>query len=65
MKIDLEDDEKVKLKNKFGHIIAFPVAANGSGDLASLANTDAFMQLPNDKTVFKKGAVFPVLKYRL
>jgi len=56
---------QVKLKNKFGHIIAFPVTANGSGDLASLANTDAFMQLPKDKTVFKKGAVFPVLKYRL
>ena len=55
---------QVKLKNKSGHLLAFPVAANGSGDLASLANTDAFIQLPKDRTEFKKGEVYPILTYR-
>ncbi len=55
---------QVKLENKFGHLVAFPMTGNGSGDLASLVKTDAFIQLPNDKIEFKKGVVFPILKYR-
>ena len=55
---------QVALENKSGNLVAFPVSANGSGDLASLANTDAFMQLPKDATEFKKGEVYPILKYR-
>ena len=55
---------QVKLESKFGHLVAFPMSGNGSGDLASLVKTDAFIQLPNDKTDFKKGEVYPVLRYR-
>ncbi len=55
---------QVKLESKFGHLVAIPMSGNGSGDLASLVNTDAFIQLPNDKTDFKKGEVYPVLRYR-
>jgi molybdopterin molybdotransferase len=55
---------QVALENKSGNLVAIPVAANGSGDLASLANTDAFIQLPKDTTEFKKGIVYPILKYR-
>ena len=55
---------QVKLNSEFGNLVAIPIAGNGSGDLASLVNTDAFIQLPNDKTNFKKGAVYPVLRYR-
>jgi molybdopterin molybdotransferase len=44
--------------------VAYPVKGNGSGDLASLLNSDAFIQLPNDKIYFKKGEVYPVLRYR-
>jgi len=55
---------QVALENKSGNLVAFPVSANGSGDLASLANTDAFIQLPKDTTEFKKGIVYPILKYR-
>ena len=55
---------QVALENKSGNLVAIPVAANGSGDLASLANTDAFIQLPKDTTEFKKGEVYPILKYR-
>ena len=55
---------QVALENKSGNLVAIPVSANGSGDLASLANTDAFIQLPKDTTEFKKGIVYPILKYR-
>ncbi|MDG2193439.1 MAG: molybdopterin molybdotransferase MoeA [Polaribacter sp.] len=55
---------QVKLEYKFGHLVAFPMRGNGSGDLASLVQTDGFIQLPSDQTEFKKGAVFPVIRYR-
>lgn len=55
---------QVKLESENGKLIAFPITGNGSGDLASLVNTDAFIQLPNDKMEFKKGDVFPIIKYR-
>jgi molybdopterin molybdotransferase len=55
---------QVKLNSRFGHLIATPIKGNGSGDLASLVHTDAFIQLPNDKTEFIKGEVFPIIRYR-
>ncbi|APG65573.1 molybdopterin molybdenumtransferase MoeA [Tenacibaculum todarodis] len=55
---------QVQLETKLGHLVATPIKGNGSGDLASLVNTDAFIQLPNDKTEFKKGEVFPIIAYR-
>ena len=55
---------QVKLENKNGQFFAFPVTGNGSGDLASLVNTDAFIQLPKEQTEFKKGEVFNIIRYR-
>ncbi len=55
---------QVQLSYKYGHLIATPIAGNGSGDLASLVNTDAFIQLPKDQTEFKKGEVFTIIRYR-
>ena len=55
---------QVKLESENGKLVAFPITGNGSGDLASLVNTDAFIQLPSDKMEFKKGDVFPIIKYR-
>jgi molybdopterin molybdotransferase len=55
---------QVKLESKFGYLVAVPVLGNGSGDLASLVHTDAFIQLPNDKSEFKKGEVFKIIRYR-
>ena len=55
---------QVVLENKSGILVAFPVIGNGSGDLTSLVNADAFIQLPNDKIKFKKGTIFPILRYR-
>ena len=55
---------QVKLSYRFGHLIATPVQGNGSGDLASLATTDAFIQLPKEQSIFKAGEVYPIIKYR-
>ncbi|MFN0728316.1 molybdopterin molybdotransferase MoeA [Polaribacter gochangensis] len=55
---------QVKLTYRFGHLIATPIIGNGSGDLASLVNADAFIQLPANQTEFKKGEVFKIIRYR-
>lgn len=47
-----------------GRLMAFPVEGHGSGDLANLADADAFLELPYDKSKFKKGKVFPLIFYR-
>ena len=52
---------QVKLNfNEQGKLLATPVEGNGSGDFANLANTDAFMELPLEKSEFKKGEVYKV-----
>ncbi|MFY9241547.1 MAG: molybdopterin molybdotransferase MoeA [Polaribacter sp.] len=55
---------QVKLSYRFGHLIATPIIGNGSGDLTSLVNADAFIELPNDKNEFKSGEVFKIIIYR-
>ncbi len=55
---------QVKLDSRFGHSVATPIQGNGSGDLASLVQADGFIQLPKEKTEFKKGEVFPIIRYR-
>ena len=50
--------------NENGQILATPVDGNGSGDLANLVDADAFLQLPQGKDLFEKGAVYPLLFYR-
>ncbi len=54
---------QVKLQYNFdGKILAKPVEGHGSGDLANLADSDAFMELPKEQTHFKKGDVFKIWK---
>jgi molybdopterin molybdotransferase len=55
---------QVKLENKKGQLMAYPISGNGSGDLASLLKAAAFIQLPSGTVEFKKGAVYPIIKYR-
>lgn len=55
---------QVKLEQNQGEIEAAPVTGNGSGDLANLVKADAFLILPMEQTEFKKGNVFPILRYR-
>ena len=55
---------QVKINNEEGRLMAEPVAGNGSGDLANLTLNDAFLELPSNKVLFKKGEIFPIIKYR-
>ncbi|KAA2244495.1 molybdopterin molybdotransferase MoeA [Chitinophaga agrisoli] len=43
---------------------AVPHSYHGSGDLASLLQADAFMELPAERNEFRKGDAFPVWRYR-
>lgn len=55
---------QVKLgTNELGQLTAESVNTNGSGDFSQLADTNAFMELPLDKSIFKKGEVYRVWKY--
>ena len=55
---------QVKLSQNEGKVYATPSAGKGSGDLANLVDADAFLELPDDRTDFSKGEVFPVILYR-
>ena len=55
---------QVKLENNNGKLYATPITGNGSGDLANLADADAFLELPDNWNAFKKGEVFPLIRYR-
>jgi len=61
---DLKYFLQVKLNfNEEGQLLATPVEGNGSGDFANLADTDAFMELPLEKSEFRKGEVYKVWKF--
>lgn len=64
-KPDLTYFLQVKLTfGKDGRTIAWPVTGGGSGDLANLADADAFLELPKERQVFQPGEVFPLFDYR-
>jgi molybdopterin molybdotransferase len=45
-------------------IIAYPAEGQGSGDLASLAKADGFLELPEGREHFLQGELFRFLRYR-
>lgn len=47
-----------------GRLTAFPISGKGSGDLANLADADAFLELPPERSIFGAGEVFPLWRYR-
>lgn len=47
-----------------GTLVANPIKGNGSGDFANLVKTDGFLVLPQNKSEFKKGEVYPFVSYR-
>ncbi|HWD88314.1 MAG TPA: molybdopterin molybdotransferase MoeA [Mucilaginibacter sp.] len=52
---------QIKLRfSEDGKLLAEPVEGNGSGDFANLADMDAFMELPLERSNFKKSEVFRV-----
>ena len=56
---------QVRLVNRRGTLYAIPEAGNGSGDLANLTLNDAFLELPAERSHFRKGEVFPYLRFRM
>ena len=54
---------QVFVSSKNGKLFAKPIKGNGSGDLVSLVNANAFIHLPSDKTEFKRGEIYPILNY--
>ncbi|CAM1345791.1 molybdopterin molybdotransferase MoeA [Tenacibaculum crassostreae] len=64
-KPDLTYFLQVKLQSENGQLLATPIKGNGSGDLASLVEADGFIELPKTaETTFKKGSIFPIIRYR-
>ena len=56
---DLTFFKQIKLSSSpTGTVIASPVYSQGSGDLASLSGTHAFIELPRGKQVFEPGQVY-------
>jgi len=61
---DLKYFLQVRLNfNQQGQLVATPVEGNGSGDFANLADTDGFMELPLEKSEFKKGEVYKIWRF--
>jgi molybdopterin molybdotransferase len=44
-------------------LMARPMSGMGSGDFANLAHVDAFIELPAERSTFKKGEVYPLLAF--
>lgn len=60
-KLELTYFLQVRLKmTEEGKLLAEPIKGNGSGDFASLTEADAFMELPSDKSFFRKGEVYKI-----
>lgn len=55
----------VKVKsNERGALLAEPINNNGSGDFASLADGNAFLELPRGQNLYKKGNAYRCILYR-
>jgi len=63
-KPDLTYFLQVKVSKEDGKIYATPITGRGSADLVNLVDSDAFLELPDDRSNFTKGEVFPILFYR-
>ncbi|GAA4016759.1 molybdopterin molybdotransferase MoeA [Hymenobacter fastidiosus] len=48
----------------YGHLLAHPQPAGGSGDLASLLQCDGFLRLPAQQEYFPAGDAFPLVRFR-
>jgi molybdopterin molybdotransferase len=52
---------QIKLRvSEDGRLMAMPIEGNGSGDFANLADTDAFIELPANRSEFKQGEVLKI-----
>lgn len=58
LQVKVEDNEE-------GQLIATPLEGNGSGDFANLLESNAFMELPKEQTIFIKGEVYRIWPFKL
>ena len=63
-KPDLTYFVPVKIISYHNAPIVKALTGNGSGDLANLNEADGFLELPRDKTEFKAGEYYPLIRYR-
>ena len=64
-KPDLTYFLQVTLKfNDEGQLMATPAPGQGSGDLANLVNSEAFIELPQGENIYKAGEVFTCYPFR-
>jgi len=55
---------QVRTEIKDGEFLAHPHAGGGSGDFANLKDVDGFLELPLEKSSFKKGETYPFISFR-
>ncbi len=55
---------QVRVQNINGALEASPVVGGGSGDFINLRDVDGFLQLPADRSEFRRGEVFPYYPFR-
>ncbi|NND07379.1 MAG: molybdopterin molybdotransferase MoeA [Saprospiraceae bacterium] len=55
---------QVECKVEDGRLWASPQEGRGSGDLANLTKSNAFMQLPAGRDVFEKDEQFPIIPFK-
>jgi len=56
---------QVNVTNQEGSILATPISGKGSGDFTNLNRADGFVELPEDKSQFKKDEAYPYVSFRL
>lgn len=55
---------QVKIDLSHGTLSATPDAGEGSGDFVNLRDVDGFIELPSDRSEFKKGELLPYISFR-
>lgn len=63
-KPDLTYFLQAKIDTGEGKISATPDPGEGSGDFANLRNVDGFIELPSERSEFRKGELFPFISFR-
>jgi molybdopterin molybdotransferase len=55
---------QVNVRTDHGRLIAYPDPGGGSGDFANLKNVTGFLELPEGRSSFSAGEVFPYIPFR-
>jgi len=55
---------QVAVKDEDGKLMAYPIPGGGSGDFANLKNVTGFLELPEDRSAFVAGELFPYIPFR-